>query len=145
MQMQLVAGTDRSLEARIVNADKVVNGFFVGPVTQGLERQDRRGLRQGLENEHAGHHRMVREMPGEKGFADRYVLDRVNVRRWHDVEHAIDQEHRIAVRQVLQNGANIHGVHAFFSDCNRCFSRKATRSTRASMLRKCAALRSHSR
>ena len=45
MQMQLVARADRTLKARCIDADKVVDRFFVRLVAQGLEREDRRSLR----------------------------------------------------------------------------------------------------
>ena len=58
---QLVAGLDRPLEARAVDADEVVDRLVVGLAAHGLEGQDRRRLRQRLDDQHARHHRMVRE------------------------------------------------------------------------------------
>jgi hypothetical protein len=63
---QLVAGPDRLLEARIVDADEVVHRVVVGLDAHGLEGQYRRRLRHRLDDQHARHHRMVRVVPRER-------------------------------------------------------------------------------
>ena len=64
------------LEARVVDADEVVDQSLVGLVVLGREREDRRGLRHRLDDQHAGHHRVVREMAREIRLVDRHVLQR---------------------------------------------------------------------
>ena len=66
LELELVAGHHRLLEARAVDADEVVDRLAVVLVPVRLERQDRRGLRHRLDDQHARHHRVVREMPLEE-------------------------------------------------------------------------------
>jgi hypothetical protein len=66
-QDQLVAGLDRPLEARVVDADEVHHHVVGDVLPSRLEGQQRRRLRQRLEHQHAGHHRPGRKVAGKKG------------------------------------------------------------------------------
>jgi hypothetical protein len=76
VHLQLVAGADRALEARVVDADEVHHRVLVRLHAHGHEGQDGRGLGQRLDHQHARHHRLVREVAVEEFFVDGHVLDR---------------------------------------------------------------------
>ena len=65
------------------------------------EREQRGGLRQRFEHQHARHHRPVREVAVEERLVDRDVLERDDALALLQLQHAVDQQERIAVRQVL--------------------------------------------
>ena len=46
-------------------------------------------------------------MAGEKGLVDRNILKRDNPFGADDVDDAVDQQHRIAMRQKFENPVNI--------------------------------------
>ena len=65
-------GSTGALEARAVDAGEVVDACSrPATLAVGRERQQRRGLRQRLEHQHAGHHRAVREVAVEERLVDR--------------------------------------------------------------------------
>ena len=78
LQDELVAGQHRPAEARLVDADEVQLPVLVRIHARGDEREDARGLRQRLEDDHARQHRPVREMSGKERLVDRHVLERAD-------------------------------------------------------------------
>ena len=64
-----------------------------------LYREHARGLGQRLDDQHAGHDRARREMALEEGLVDRHRLDRDDPLFGIEALDAIDEEHRIAMRQ----------------------------------------------
>src|SRR5512133_825959 len=62
VQVQLVTGGYRFLEACMVDADEVENRIVVGLRTHRLERKDSRRLRQRFHDEDPGHDGMMREV-----------------------------------------------------------------------------------
>jgi hypothetical protein len=58
-----------------------------------------RGLRHGFDHQHAGHHRVAGEMALEEGLVDGHVLERAQPLVRLDLQHAIHQQERIAMRQ----------------------------------------------
>jgi hypothetical protein len=76
-----------------------------------LERKDGRGLRHRLDDEHARHHREVREVPGKERLVDGDVLDRRDAHVLLEGDDAIDEEERVAVRQVFLDFLNRHFAH----------------------------------
>src|SRR5437762_7042259 len=131
IEHQLVARLDRALEACAVDADEVVDGLVVDRLVQCRERQQRRRLRQRLEHQHAGHHRPMRKVTLEERLVDRDILDCLDALAGFHLEHPIDEQDRVAMRQLFQNLVNVH--HGVF------FSSARTRSRKACSWRKVAA------
>src|SRR3546814_8425114 len=57
------------------------------------------GLGHRFHDQHAGHDRPAGEMPLEETLVDRNRLDRVDRAVRHERNHAVDEQHRITVRQ----------------------------------------------
>jgi methylaspartate ammonia-lyase len=126
LEDQLVARLHHALEARAVDAGEVVQARAVRLLAFRRERQQRRGLGQRLQHQHARHHRTVREVPVEERLVDRDVLQRLDAHVLLELEHAVDEQERIAVRQLLddlvdvhQHGSLILSLRAFFSRAGR--------------------------
>src|SRR6185437_11559804 len=105
---QRVARDHRLLEARAVDAHEVVDPAPVVLVSEALEGEHRRGLRHRLHDEDAGHHRVVREVPREERLVHRHVLDRDEALVLLVLDHAVDQQERVAVREILLDLLNGH-------------------------------------
>jgi hypothetical protein len=93
---------------------------------------------------HSRHHRMMRKVTDKKWFIDCHVLVGMDGLAELEIEHPVDQEKGITVRQMFEDFVNIHCVQDLFSICSSFFSSSATRS--ASLARRliCAALCNHS-
>src|SRR5712691_2857659 len=115
LEQQLVARDDRPLEARLVDSREVVDGPVVRFGAERPERQYGRGLSQRLDDHDPGHDRLVREMAGKERLVDGDVLDREEPLARLAFEHPIHQKHGIAVRQVLQDLADVHRLPLFLS------------------------------
>src|ERR1700680_4268470 len=63
-------------------------------------------LRHRLDHVHARQHRITRKMPLEKRFVDREVLVAYGAFERFEVGDAIDEEHRVAMRQDLHDLAD---------------------------------------
>ena len=105
---QLVSGSHGTTEARALDTGEdeqlvVALGHFG-------EQQRSAGLCHGFHDQHPRHDGKAREMALEKGLIDRYVLDGDNALGAHDLHNAIEQQHGIAMRQDLQQAANIELV-----------------------------------
>src|SRR5271169_368260 len=71
------------------------------------EQQRASGLGDGLHNQHSGHDGIAGEMSGEKRLIDADVLDGDNAVFARDLDHAVDQQERVTVRQ---NGLDLIDV-----------------------------------
>ncbi|MNV89902.1 hypothetical protein D3C71_1842360 [compost metagenome] len=63
--------------------------------------QQAAGLGQGLDHQHAGHDRVAGEVAVEEGLVAAHALDGEHALVGFQLEHAVDQQERIAVRQQL--------------------------------------------
>nr|GEU28237.1 hypothetical protein [Tanacetum cinerariifolium] len=99
VHFELVARTDRALEARAVDAHEIHHRVFIGRHARGLERQQRGRLRHRFDHQHARHHRLVREVAVEEFFVDGDVLDGGDELAFFVREHAVHQQQRVAMRQ----------------------------------------------
>ena len=104
---ELVARLDRLAEARLVDADEIEARVLVGHHVRGEEREDARGLRERLDDHDARHHGPVREMPGEERLVERDVLDGANALALRAFEHAVDEQERIAMRQLPHDAHDV--------------------------------------
>ena len=112
MQMQLIAWHHRPLEARAVDADKIVDRLVIGFAAERPEREDGRRLRQGFENQHPRHHRVVGKVAVEKRLVHTDVFERMNMLARLDIDHPVYQQHGVAVWQMVEDGVNVHRCHA---------------------------------
>src|SRR6185312_757391 len=74
------------------------------------EHQDAGGLRHALDQEHAGHHRVVRKVAEKLRLVDGDVLDADAGVVAADVDDAIDHDERVTVRQEPQDLADLGGL-----------------------------------
>jgi hypothetical protein len=100
IHQQLVTGLDRALEARAINPGKVVDRLFIRHHAQGVEGQQGRRLRHGLEHQHARHDGPVRKVPFEEGLVDGDVLERQDALALLQLEHTVNQQKGVAVREA---------------------------------------------
>src|SRR5690606_360630 len=108
---QLIARYHGLAEAQLVRADEHVERAVVRFGFHHPEAEDTRRLRHRLDDQHARHDRMAREMPLEEGLVDRYVLVGANTLGIHvQLTDPVDQQERVAVRQVLANLVDVHHV-----------------------------------
>ena len=77
---------------------------------EGLGHQDRAGLGQGLDDEDAGHDRILREVPLEEALVDADRLDPHKGLAGDVLFRPVDQEEGIAVRNARQDLVDIDGV-----------------------------------
>ncbi len=123
------------LEARALDTDEVIHGIVVAAIVERLEGQQSRSLRHGLDDQHTGHHRLMRIVAGEIGFVDADILQCQYTLPWYALEHPIDHQHGITVRQMLQYLIDVHrayGDHGFFSRALRRTSKSRILSLIAS-------------
>src|SRR5450830_1569875 len=111
MHLQLVARLYRTLEARIVDTDEIHHGIGVGLTAFRQERQQGRGLRQRFDHQHDRHHRLVWKMTVEELFVHSHVLDGGDVLAAFPCQYAIDQQQRIAVREVFFDLIDVETSH----------------------------------
>ena len=113
--------TDRraspTLEARAVDADEVIHRIVVRLAAHGLEGQYRRRLRHRptIRGRRASPDDADSGQKGKKRLVDGDVLQGGDAFTRHQIEHAIDQENGIAVRQIVQYLVDVHRRHVFFS------------------------------
>jgi len=77
----------------------------------GISLQQRAaGLRDGLDHHDAGHDWVVREVARELGLIDGDVLEGDDARARLDLQDAVDEQQRIAVRQDGHDLDDVHNV-----------------------------------
>jgi hypothetical protein len=113
---ELIPRYHRTPEPAVVDPGKI-NQLRL-PVFVLAEQKDDANLGQSFDDQYARHDRMLREMPGEKRFVDGYVLYRDHAAETIRFQHAVHQEKRVAVRQDIQNFADLlngkfAGFHSF--------------------------------
>mmetsp|Transcript_6839 Transcript_6839/g.27957 ORF Transcript_6839/g.27957 Transcript_6839/m.27957 type:complete len:227 (+) Transcript_6839:153-833(+) len=74
----------------------------------GVEHDQAADLRHGLHHEHAGHDGALREVAGEEVVVDGDVLQADGVLALLNLEHAIDEQERVAVGEQLHDGVDVH-------------------------------------
>jgi hypothetical protein len=145
-QAQRVTGHDRFFEPSIVDPDEVVDQALVGPMLFTVKRQDRAGLRHRLDDQHPRHHRVMREMALEVRLVDRDILESSQMLARLAGEHPVDHQERVAVRQILENLADVHAAHGLLLLARfDGFSSSRTRCASSARCRSWAAFLSHSR
>ncbi len=92
------------------------------------------GLRQRLDDDDPGHHRPLREMPLEERLVDGDILQRADALARHALEHPIDQQERVTVRQPLEDRVDVElqrCIHQSWSCCGNPLSPRSSRRTRS--------------
>src|SRR5216683_5808912 len=102
-----VAGHHRFTEFALVDSEKINRARFLGALDR-LDADHAGGLRHRLDHHHPGIDRTFRKMPLKWRLAEGDVLDADAGVIGPDIEHPIDQQHRIAVRQRLEDLIDIH-------------------------------------
>src|SRR5206468_7581898 len=108
---QLIAGNDLALEAGAVNAGKIDQRSAAGLRVAGIERKERRQLGERLDDQHPRHQRIGREMSLEERLVERHVLQAADRYAGLTVEHAVDQQERIAMRKLLEDFPYVERLH----------------------------------
>src|SRR5690606_38045519 len=127
----------RPLEAHVVDAGEVHHRVLVGLHAAALERQQRGRLRHRLDDQHAGHDRMMREVTGEERFGHRHVLQRHHALALLHLDHPVDQQEGIAMREILEDFVDVHDdLHSALSLSASFCSRARTRLARVSRWRR---------
>src|SRR5207302_10518384 len=118
---QLIARHDRPPETGLVDAAEEEELFLaVGHVAQS---EDGRALGHGFDDEDAGHDRIAGKVTLEKLLVGGDVFQSDDSRAVGiDLEDAIDQQHRIAMRQQLHDFGDSEDAH-FFSVLRRVIRR----------------------
>ena len=114
LEPELIAGNDRTAETRFVDAAEEEELLFaIGHVAQA---EDCRALSHGLDDQHARHDRVTREVSLEELFVRGDVLQTDDPLPVFDLDNAIDQQHRVAMRQEFHDfGDGEHGYLASLS------------------------------
>ena len=99
-QADPVAGHDLAAELDAVDAAQ--RGPRLERLAVAVEQQDRRGLGQRLEHQHARHHRLAREMALEEVFADRHALHRLERAAALVRDDGVHEGHRVAIGQPVE-------------------------------------------
>src|ERR1700676_3488768 len=102
-----IAGHHRLAEFALVDGEKINRARLVGAFDR-LDADHAGGLRHGLDHHHAGIDRAVGKVTEKRGLVVGDVLDADARVIGADIEHPIDQQHRIAVRQRLEDLIDIH-------------------------------------
>lgn len=107
-ELQLIAGHDLLSETRFVDAHEQGNQIALLPIAH----QNRRGLREGFDDEHARHHGIAREMPLEERLIRRHIFVRDQPLAGDQLGHAIHQQKGIAVRKDFLDVLSVqnHGM-----------------------------------
>ena len=101
LETQLVAGQHRAAELRLVDADEVHE--LPLRIVDRVEEQHAAGLRHRLDDEHRRHDRMAREVALEERLVDGDVLDADDALALLELEDAVHEQERIAVRHDLHD------------------------------------------
>ena len=98
MELEDIARTYLLLEAGVLDAAEQRDLSFI---RRHAEERDGAGLREGLDDEDARHHRILREVALEEGLVHRDALPCIGELARLVIHHLIDQEERITVRDDL--------------------------------------------
>ena len=105
-QHELIARPHRLLEARLLDTDEIENpdAFFR---RSGFVREHSARLGQRFDDQHARHHGVAGEVPLEVRLVRADVLHGDDRLARHDVEHTVDHQERIAMRQALEDPIDV--------------------------------------
>jgi hypothetical protein len=102
----------RLAEPRVVDGHEIDElALGVGP--QRVDDDDRGGLRHRLDDEHAGHHRPLGEMPLEMRLVNADVLNPDGAVVRHHVDDLVDEQEGIAMRDHRHDAPDIDGGYPF--------------------------------
>ena len=136
--LEHVARHDRLAELGLVDGQEVDERRLLLSARHRADAERARGLRHALEHQHARHHRIVGKMAEELRLVGGDVLDADAVFVAADLDDAVDQQERIAVRQRGEDFANPDGLkrlaaHALVSPAaGAAINRRRGRSPSAS-------------
>src|SRR5215472_2184440 len=102
-----VAGHHRFAEFALVDGEEVHRARLVGAFHR-LDPDHAGSLRHRLDHHHARVDGTLRKMPGELRFVDGDVLDADAAVVGPDVDHPVDQQHGVAMRESLEDVIDIH-------------------------------------
>src|SRR6266478_840972 len=102
-----IAGHHRLAELALVDGEKINRARLLGAFDR-QDADDAGGLRHGLYHHHARIDRALRKMPLKCGLIEGDVLDTDAAVIAADVDDSIDQQHRVAMRQCLEDGIDVH-------------------------------------
>src|SRR5712671_5965072 len=102
-----VAGHHRLAKLALVDGEKV-NRARLPCAFHRLDAYHAGGLRHGLDHHHARIYRPLREVPEKRGLVEGDVLDADSAVIGSNIDNPVDQQHRIAVRERLQNFIDVH-------------------------------------
>ena len=105
LEPQLVAGHHRPPELRVVEADDA--DLERARVGRRLQQPDARGLRQRLEDQHPGHHRLPGEVPGEEVLAAGDVLRGDQPPARVVLEDAVHEHERVLGRDLADEPSDL--------------------------------------
>src|SRR5574343_658847 len=105
---ELVTRLDRALETGTVDAGEVHHRVLARVGLHRGEGQQRRGLGHRLEDQHARHHRAVREVAHEEGLVHRHVLQGDDALVLVQLGDAVHQQEGVAVREPLEDLVDVH-------------------------------------
>src|SRR5690606_17073309 len=108
LEVEPVAGHHHARELRVVHLDQVRQPALETAAVGELG-QHAAGLGQGLDHQHPGHHRAVREVAGEERLVGADVLVAEHALARLGLDHAVDQQERVAVRQHLADARDVDG------------------------------------
>ncbi len=105
LDAKLIAGRDRAAEARPLDAGE--DQQLVVAIGNFGKQQHRAGLRHRLDDQHSRHNGIAGKMAVKKWLVDRNVLNGDNSLGARDMKDAVDQQHRIAMRQKFENPVDL--------------------------------------
>src|SRR5690606_29544779 len=103
---QLIARAHRAFETRLLDAREIEHRAVL-LLADELEHEQAAGLRERFDDQHARHYRKIRKVPREERLVDRHVLQRDERARHRDLEHSVDEQEWIAMRQPLRDRGDI--------------------------------------
>ncbi len=103
LERQHVSGPHDALEANVVDAREERE---LAAILRLREHGDRAALRERLDHLHAGHDRVAGKVAGAVLVGDRLARDDALAR--NELEHLVDQQHRVAVRQHRLDRGLVH-------------------------------------
>src|SRR6185295_16278143 len=102
-----IAGHHRLAEFALVDGEEINRARLLGALDR-LDADHAGGLRHGLDHHHAGIDRTVRKMAEKRRFVEGDVLDADTAVVGPDLDHPVDQQHWITVRERLEDLVDIH-------------------------------------
>src|SRR6476619_4671133 len=106
-----IAGHHWLAKLALVDGEKVNRARLLRAFHR-LDAYHASGLRHGLDHHHARIYRTLRKMPEKRRFVDGDVLDADPAVIASDIDDPVDQQHRIAVRERLQDLVDVHELEA---------------------------------